>query len=260
MDLHYVRRGDGEPLLLIQGMSGTHLSWGEPFLAELGRDFDVVAYDHRGIGKSGRLAGAFSIADLADDAAGLLDRLGLETAHVLGISMGGMVAQQLALRHGARIRTLTLGCTYAGGAGSSLTDPAVFGRLSESWQTGDRDTILRTAWEINISERFHGDEDAYAKFKEAALSLPVPMQVIMAQLQAISGHDTSEELASIDVPTLVVHGTADLMLGVGNARAIAERIPNARLEELDGVGHMFWLEEPQRSAELIRSHALASVQ
>src|SRR6266513_2934017 len=93
--IHYVRRGEGEPLLLIQGMSGSHLAWGEPFLTNLERDFDVVAYDHRGVGHSSRVTDPFSITDLADDAAALLDALGWGSAHVVGISMGGMVAQEL---------------------------------------------------------------------------------------------------------------------------------------------------------------------
>src|SRR5438094_250084 len=123
MDLHHVLGGDGEPLLLIQGMSGTHLSWGEEFLGALQDDFQTVSYDHRGIGLSPATSDPFSIADLAEDAAALLDRLGWESAHVLGISMGGMVAQELALAHPDRIRTLTLGCTYCGGPGSQLTPP-----------------------------------------------------------------------------------------------------------------------------------------
>jgi pimeloyl-ACP methyl ester carboxylesterase len=84
MALHHVRRGAGEPLLLIQGMSGNHLHWGEPFLKRLAEDFDVVAFDHRGVGKSPRTEAAFSIRDLADDAAGVLDDAGFETAHVVG--------------------------------------------------------------------------------------------------------------------------------------------------------------------------------
>ena len=257
-ELHYVQRGSGEPLLLIQGMSGTHLSWGEPFLTELERDFALTAYDHRGVGRSDRVEDPFSIVDLADDAARLLDRLELDSAHVLGISMGGMVAQELALRHPGRLRTLTLGCTYAGGAGSALTDPAVFQRLSGSWQSGDRDRILRTAWEINVSRRFAGDDEAFGAFKQAALELPVSMKVIMAQLHAISGHDTSARLAEITAPTLVIHGDEDEMLGVANARVITERIPGAKLEVLPEVGHLFWVEEPRRSAQLIREHALAA--
>ncbi len=258
MELHHVRRGEGEPLLLVQGMSGTHLSWGEPFLSALERDFALVAYDHRGIGESGRLDGDFTIADLADDAARLLDRLGLGAAHVLGVSMGGMVAQELALRHPARVRTLTLGCTYSGGSGSALTDPAIFQRLTASWQSGDRERILRAAWEINVSAGFAGNDEAWTAFRDAALALPVPITVVMAQLRAISGHDTSERLREIAAPTLVIHGTEDRMLDVANGRRIAERIPSAGLEELEGVGHLFWIEQPERSAALVREHARAA--
>ena len=96
-EIHYVQRGDGEPLLLIQGMSGNHLHWGEPFMEELARDVAVTAYDHRGIGRSGRVEEPFTLVDLAEDAVALLDALGLESAHVLGISMGGMIAQEVAL-------------------------------------------------------------------------------------------------------------------------------------------------------------------
>ena len=121
IELSYERAGSGPPLLMIMGMSGTALHWGEPFLDVLREDFETIVYDHRGVGRSSRMEEPFTIAQLAEDAAGLLDALELDSAHVLGISMGGMVAQELALAHPERIRTLTLGCTYCGGAGSSLT-------------------------------------------------------------------------------------------------------------------------------------------
>jgi 3-oxoadipate enol-lactonase len=117
IELDYERSGSGPPLLAIMGMSGTALHWGEPFLGALRDDFEVIVYDHRGVGASSRLEGALTIVQLAEDAAGLLAALELDSAHVLGISMGGMVAQELALAHPERVRTLTLGCTYCGGEG-----------------------------------------------------------------------------------------------------------------------------------------------
>lgn len=256
-ELHVVRRGTGEPLLLIQGMSGSHLSWGDPFTDLLSEEVETFAYDHRGIGRSSRVADPFSITDLADDAAGLLDALGLESAHVLGISMGGMVAQELALRHPERVRTLALGCTYCGGPGSALTEEAVITRLGEGMMSGDRERAIRTGYEINVATSFAADEANYATFREMAMAMPAPVPVIMLQMQAIAAHDTSGRLGEVRAPTLVVHGDEDQMLGADNGRLIASLIPGARLEVLEGVGHMFWWEQPERSAQLVLGHIAA---
>jgi 3-oxoadipate enol-lactonase len=249
------RSGEGPPLLLIMGMSGTALHWGEPFLAELRRDFEVITYDHRGVGDSSRLQGPLTIAQLAQDAAGLLDALGIASAHVLGISMGGMVAQELVLARPDLVRTLTLGCTYCGGPGSSVTSPEVFQKLAEPMMAGDREGSLRAGWEVNVSPRMADDAEARERFMQIAQTRAVAVPVIMAQLQAIAGHDTSARLGAVTAPTLVVHGTEDLMLSHENGRLIASLIPGARLEIIDGVGHLFFWEQPQRSAELLRTHA-----
>src|ERR1700677_1664335 len=126
------RSRSGPSLLMIMGRSRTYSHGGEPLLSDLRRDFDVIVYDHRGVGASSRLQGPLTIRQMAADAAGLLDALELGSAHVLGISMGGMVAQELALAAPERIRTLTLGCTYCGGEGSSLAAPAALQRLTEA--------------------------------------------------------------------------------------------------------------------------------
>lgn len=257
MELHHTRGGSGEPLLLVQGMSGTHKSWGDAFLGALAPDFDTVAYDHRGIGLSPAVSGPFSIVDLADDAAALLDRLGWEDAHVLGISMGGMVAQELALRHPGRIRTLALGCTYCGGPQAVMAAPETIQRLGAAMTSGDRELAIRTGYEVNVSAGFRADEAHYERFREMALAAPAKVATIMLQMQAIAAHDTSARLGDVTQPTLVVHGTADLMLPPANGELIASLIPGAELELWDGVGHMFWWEQPERSAEVLRRHALA---
>ncbi len=255
VELSYDRSGEGEPLLLIMGMSGTALHWGEPFLELLREQFEVITYDHRGVGQSTKLEGSVTIAQMAEDAKALLDALDIESAHVLGISMGGMIAQELALAQSQRVRTLTLGCTYCGGPGSALTEPDVMQRLSEAMMSGDRARALRVGWEVNISPAMVGDGDAYASYLGIAEQYAVAVPVVMAQMQAILAHDTSARLPGLEAPTLVIHGTADQLLPVANGRLIASLIPGARLEILDDVGHLFFWERPQLSAELVGAHA-----
>jgi pimeloyl-ACP methyl ester carboxylesterase len=255
VELSYERSGSGEPLLLIMGMSGTFLHWAEPFLAELRRDFEVIVYDHRGVGASSRLEGPVTIAQMAADAAALLEALGLDSAHVLGISMGGMIAQELALAHPERVRTLVLGCTYCGGPGSALASPEVLERLTTAMASGDRARAVRTGWEINVSPAMAADEQAYARYLEISSQRAVALPVIKAQLQACAEHDTSGRLDGLRMPCVVIHGTLDELLPVGNGRLIAGLIPGARLEILEGAGHLFFWEQPERSAELVRSAA-----
>src|SRR5262249_34667081 len=153
--------------------------------------FDVVVYDHRGVGESTPLEGELTTSSMAADTAGLLDALGLESVHLLGISMGGMVAQELALAHPERTRTLTLGCTYCGGEGSSLTDPAVIQRLFEAARSGDRARAIRAAWEANVSPQLAADGAAYERFREIGMRRAVALPVTIAQSQACIAHDTS---------------------------------------------------------------------
>jgi pimeloyl-ACP methyl ester carboxylesterase len=256
-ELNYERAGEGEPLLLIQGMSANLLAWGRPFASLLEQSFDVVSFDNRGMGLSGPAEEAFSIAEMAADTAALLGALEIESAHVLGISMGGMIAQELALAHPGKLRSLTLGCTYCGGPGSQLMDPADFQVLAEAMASGDRDRGVRAMYELNLSPGFRAEESRFAAFAAMAAERPAPRQVIAFQMQAIVAHDTSARLPELDVPTLVVHGTLDRILGYPNGPLIASLAPGARLETLEDTGHMFWWEQPERAAGLVREHALA---
>jgi len=258
-ELHYLRAGEGEPLLLIQGMSATHLAWGRPYLDELEASFDTIVFDNRGMGLSGEAELPFTIADMAGDTLGLLDALELESAHVVGISMGGMIAQELALAHPQRIRTLTIGASYCGGPGGTLMAPEDLQMLGEAYVSGERERVFRAMWEINLSPDFRSDDSRFAAFTEMGSALPAPQPVVLQQMRACGAHDTHERLGQIDLPTLVIHGDTDRLLAYANGREIAALIPGARLETLEGVGHMFWWEQPKRAAELIREHALTPV-
>jgi 3-oxoadipate enol-lactonase len=251
--LYYERHGAGEPLLLIQGMAAHHRMWGRPFLTALARDFDVVAFDHRGIGPSTDVPGDFTIGDLAADAVALLDHLGWASAHVLGISLGGMVAQAVTLNHPDRVRCLVLGCTYPGGDGTSLraTGPL---RMMTAINTGDVDLAVRAAFVSNLSAAYAADERQYALFKEIALSAATPVPVILRQAKAAFVHDASGRLAEITAPTLILHGDEDDMIVPVNGTLLAAAIPGAVLHAFAHTGHMFWWEHPDETALLVRAH------
>jgi pimeloyl-ACP methyl ester carboxylesterase len=256
-ELYYERRGAGEPLLLIQGLGANGLHWGEPLLSDLERDFELVIFDNRGAGRSAPLAGAdLTTASLAADGLALLDGLELERAHVLGISMGGMIAQELALAQPERVRSLTLGCTSCGGTQSRPTDQAVIRELTAAVLARDFDRLLRTAFELVVSREFASEPAHYAEFVAAARHSPADLALLVAQQAAVVGHDSYARLRGLTVPTLVIHGTADRLLAAINGDLVASLIPGARLELLEGVGHLFFWEQPERVAQLVREHAL----
>ena len=255
--LHVERRGDGEPLLLIQGMGANSAHWGEPFLAELERDFELILYDHRGIGRSGPAADDLTTAALAADALALLGALRIERAHVLGFSMGGMAAQELALSAPERIATLTLASTSCGGTQSKPTSAEVVQALTMAMLSGDRERVVRTGYDLLFSSAFTGDAANYPPFAQAARTHPASLNALMSQHGAILAHDAYGRLRGLGVPTLVVHGTQDRLLSHVNGDLVASMIPGARLELLDGVGHLLFWEQPERVAQLVREHAAA---
>jgi 3-oxoadipate enol-lactonase len=257
VELDCERSGDGPPLLMIMGRSGTYAHWGEPFLDELRGDFELILYDHRGVGASTRLQGPVTIRQMGADAAGLLHALELDSAHVLGISMGSMIAQELALAEPQLIDTLTLGCTYCGGPGSVHTVEEVVKSMGDAIASGVPERMIRASWEANVSPAFAADADAWARFLEISLRRRVSLDVIVAQTQACIEHDTSARLHEIALPTQIIHGTVDQVLPVQNGRMVAELIPGASIELLEDVGHLFFWERPERSAQLLRAHVAA---
>jgi pimeloyl-ACP methyl ester carboxylesterase len=129
-------------------------------------------------------------------------------------------------------------------------------RLLAAQMSGDREEVRRVMWELNLSPGFREDESRFAAFREMSEALPAPGAVVREQMKAVVGHDTSARLGGIDPPTLVVHGTEDRIIGVENGRQVA-RLIGVEPVILEGVGHLFWWEQPERSAALICDHALA---
>jgi 3-oxoadipate enol-lactonase len=252
--LAYVRSGQGAPLLLVMGVAGHHRIWSDPFIERLSERFDVVAYDHRGIGRSVRAEQPFTIAELAADAAAVLDHVGWDSAHVLGHSMGGTIAQELVLTSPERVRTLTLASTW-GGPGGEIWGPGVVA-LATAGTGGDPETIVRETFAANVSPGFAAEPGVFEQFLQTVAAFRIPAPVVALQMEAAAAHDAVERLHGVETRTLVVHGTLDEIIVRSAGERLAVAIPGAELELLDGVGHLISWEAPERTADLVIKHAL----
>ncbi|HET7736545.1 MAG TPA: alpha/beta fold hydrolase [Nocardioidaceae bacterium] len=252
--LHCVRRGSGAPLLLIMGVAGHQLVWGDAFLERLAEEFEVITYDHRGIGASSR-ADEFTHDDLVADAVAVLDWAGVVDAHVLGFSMGGTIAQRLAIEHPERLRTLTLVATWP-----DLQD--VFGEgvlsFAAAGQAPDPETATWILFEANFSKAFAENDENFKRFLAAASAAKVPAPVAMGQVAASATHDVSDKLEAVDVPTLVVHGTQDAIINASAGERLADAIPGAKLELWPGLGHHLSWEASERLAQSVIDHVKAA--
>ena len=248
LPIHYVEAGSGSPLLLLAGLGATVASWGRllPRLAERHR---CIAVDNRGSGGSGIPHHGFGIADMADDACAVLDHLGVGSAHVLGNSLGGMIAQSLAIRRPDRVRSLVL-ASSGPGVVAVPSHPLVPWHLAAAQRAGGE----RRRW--HVAAVFHGPATAIdhperlAPGFEAA-AFPAGPGTRM-QLGAALRWSSLSRLRRITAPTLVLHGTHDRLSPPLNAHLLARLIPNARLHLLDRCGHFFITDAGDEAAEVIR--------
>ena len=240
----YERQGDGAPLLFISG-TGSDLRLRPGALdGPLPKHFDVLAYDQRGLGRTSKPDIPYSMAGYADDAAGLMTAIGWESAHVVGFSFGGMVAQELALRHPDRVRRLVLGCTSPGGAGGASYPFHEIGHLRGEARARHllpiSDTRRDDAWaEANPEEHAQfiamASADPYADEPGHAMGA-------QRQLEARAVHDVWDRLAEIRSPTFIAAGRHDGIAKPETQERMAARIPGARLQFFDG-GHMFVIQD-----------------
>ena len=252
--IYWDEQGQGAPVLLIMGLGYTSAMWyrTRPALAQ---HFRTIAFDNRGVGLSDVPPGPYSIAAMASDAAAVLDAAGVSSAHVFGISMGGMIAQEFALQYPARTRSLILGCTGAGGpsavrAESKVTD-VLFARDMTPEQA--REAILPYIYDA-ATPREKIDEDTRVRERW----LPTPAGY-MAQLQAILAWEGYSRIAQITAPTLVIHGKSDALVPPGNGELIAGRIPGATLILLEHASHLFLTDQTEQAHQAILEFLLSHV-
>lgn len=257
VELYYEEHGVGEPMLLIMGFGGNTEAWASQ-IPELSRHFHVIAFDNRGAGRSEKPEGPYSMEVFADDAAGLLRYLGVDSAHVFGVSMGGMIAQHLALRHPDRVRTLILGCTTPGGPQAVSPSAEVIAAFQAGGQEGDPRKAAEIGFFYMYSDEYLSqNREVLLDRAERLAHLRAPEVGLRGHFQAVMGHNAFDRLHEIRVPTLVLTGDADPLVPPENSRLIASRIPGARLVEFPGMKHGFFIEGAPLVNRVIIDFALA---
>jgi pimeloyl-ACP methyl ester carboxylesterase len=245
IEMAYELRGEGPPLVMIMGLTATMDWWDPALLDALSKTCKILIFDNRGAGRSLCDEGEFSIEQFADDTAGLMDALGIESASVLGYSMGGMIAQELALHHPEKVEKLLLLATYCGGSESVFGSKDVLMKLADRSGTVD-DLVERFLTLMFARDWIRENRSLLDGFKARYLLAPTSDHAAARQFMATVKFDASGRLGEISVPTLVACGAEDILIPPANSRLIAGKIPGARLVEFPGAGHGFIWQDPER--------------
>jgi 3-oxoadipate enol-lactonase len=250
IDIYYEDRGKGDPLVLVGGITSTADVWGlmVPTLAERHR---VVTADNRGSGRT-RVAdddGVRTPERFAADVLALIDALELDTIHLAGASMGGMIVQEFALRHPDRLRSLTIMCSTFGGPNGVQATPEVMTAMFKGSQAGaseaDRLAALATQMHPDTPQK-RGDRLAF--YESTKRAHPHTAEELARRAKGLGSFDVYQRLEELKLPTLVMAGTHDILIPSENARLLAQRISGARLELIEDSGHIFFVEQPDATS------------
>lgn len=238
--LYWEEEGEGEPLLMIMGLGYGLAMWHRvrPVLADR---FRVILFDNRGVGQSDVPEPPYSIPEMAQDAVAVLNAAGVDSAHVLGASMGGVIAQELALGNPDRVRSLILNCTACGGPDAVVAQPEVVEKL-----TARADLTPEEGARLMIPYIYDAGTSKDRIEEDLVLRLEnYPSEKgYLGQLQAVIGYETYDRLGEIKVPTLVVHGQSDQLVPHANGEDLARRIPGARLVSIPNASHIMFTDQP----------------
>jgi pimeloyl-ACP methyl ester carboxylesterase len=256
LDVYYEEHGNGDPLLLIMGLAADSTAWMFQ-VPDFARHYRTIVFDNRGVGRSSKPPGPYTIHEMADDAAGLLDVLDVRRAHVVGVSMGGMIAQELALRHPERVRSLVLACTYpepdaeiernrrfsVEQFGGTVTAE---GEVQIDFKAINPMDFLQHLLPAVFNQEFIARElPKLIQVFSGALQYGFSMEAVLGQMAAVMSHKATDRLHQIAVPTLVITGDADRLIPPANSDILAKHIPGATLSKIPGGSHGFNFETPE---------------
>ena len=235
--IYYETHGNGPALTLVMGLGGTS-QWWFPQTPVFAEHYGVVVLDNRAVGRTEIASADFTMRDMATDVIAVLDAAGIEKTHLCGISMGGMIAQHVALDYADRVEKLVLSCTLPGGMKSVQPAPEVAEALTLAEEGGDLLQAFQATAAILFPPEYLAEHMAelMMMFAEQQI-LPPSKDALAAQLGAVMGHDVFDRLGEIAQPTLILHGDADVLVPPKNGELLAHGIPNSKLELFPGNGH-----------------------
>jgi 3-oxoadipate enol-lactonase len=249
--IHWESYGKKEPLLLISGVSGGTWSWEENIEA-WSPHFRVIVFDNIGAGRSSKPNRPYTIEEMADHAAAVLDAAGVKQAGVVGLSMGGMIAQELALRHPDRVYRLVLGCTHCGGSQRIPPHPNVIQRFANNKGLSPEEIIDKNLTLLVTPQFLRSGSDTLKRYKERQLNAPFqPDYALKRQLEAIGRFDVCKRIDNIQVPTLILTAEHDMLVPPENGRLLSIHIPGAVEKSFAGAGHLIYLECAQNFIETV---------
>jgi 3-oxoadipate enol-lactonase len=253
IEIAYKVEGRGDPLLLIGGYTMVKEAWQE--LADrLSPHFTVITFDNRGVGQSTVPQEPFTITDMARDAAELMGQMGISSAHVFGISMGGLIAQLLALDYPHKVGKVALGCTTHGGREAVAPSPQVLELLAKA---ADPNIPPEEAVRMRVPFLFgpgflEEKRDLVEKWVEMAVRYAPSPKGAEGQMRALSRFNSRERLSDIRCPVLVITGSEDRLIPPENSELLAKRIPGAKLHMVEGAGHLFFVEKPDEVSQILK--------
>jgi pimeloyl-ACP methyl ester carboxylesterase len=244
MKIAWERHGNGAPLLLIHGLGYARWGW-EPVLPGLAERFDVVLFDNRGIGESDAPPGPYTVSEMAADAIQVIDEAGVARAHVVGTSLGGMIAQELALTYPERVDRLVLACTTPGGPKAHPMPQVTVTLMTEAATLEPAVALRRFVENALASATAAAHPELVDRIMTHRLATAQDPAAWAAQAAAGATFDAYDRLGALAVPTLVQHGGEDVVVDPMNADLLVELLPDARLERFPGTGHLFFWEAPE---------------
>lgn len=255
--MHYRIEGEGPPLVMIMGLNGD-VTWWDRLVPELYHHFRLILFDNRGAGLTDKPNERYTIPMLAEDTVGLMEQIGIRQAHVFGISMGGMIAQEMALVYADHVKGLVLGCTHSGGRGLHAPSREAIQKLTDS-RGKSLQAFAEQILSVLFSPSFVQRNPAYIRrLVQHYVSAPPSGKGFSRQFLAVLGHNAYDRLPLIRHPTLILAGDADALLPPENSAVLCSRIPGARLVMIPGAGHAFFIEDPVTTADLLKEHLLAA--